>query len=239
VLETLRERGALFHSELGSSSNRLPVEIEEGLWDLVTRGLVSADGFQAVRSLLGSRDRWARTASKRRAKRGLRRGTRGSASAEGRWSLFPGLNSGEAKEVDSDELAEAIAEQLLARYGVVFRDLVARETLAVPWREIAWAFRRMEARGSIRGGRFVSGFVGEQYALPGAVDALRRTRKIDRNGEVVRLSACDPLNLVGIITPGPRVPAVRGGEVVFLDGLPVTEDVVATAANNGQGTLPY
>jgi ATP-dependent Lhr-like helicase len=153
--------------------------------------------------------------------------------------LFPGLNSGEAKEVDSDELAEAIAEQLLARYGVVFRDLVARETLAVPWREIAWAFRRMEARGSIRGGRFVSGFVGEQYALPGAVDALRRTRKIDRNGEVVRLSACDPLNLVGIITPGPRVPAVRGGEVVFLDGLPVTEDVVATAANNGQGTLPY
>jgi ATP-dependent Lhr-like helicase len=97
----------------------------------------------------------------------------------------------------------------------------------------------MEARGSIRGGRFVSGFVGEQYALPGAVDALRRTRKIDRNGEVVRLSACDPLNLVGIITPGPRVPAVRGGEVVFLDGLPVTEDVVATAANNGQGTLPY
>ena len=128
---------------------------------------------------------------------------------------------------------------MLARYGVVFRDLVARETLAVPWREIAWAFRRMEARGSIRGGRFVSGFVGEQYALPGAVDALRRTRKIDRNGEVVRLSACDPLNLVGIITPGPRVPAVRGGEVVFLDGLPVTEDVVATAANNGQGTLPY
>ena len=239
VLETLRECGALFHSELGSSSNRLPVEIEEGLWDLVTRGLVSADGFQAVRSLLGSRDRWARTASKRRAKRGLRRGTRGSASAEGRWSLFPGPNSGEVKEVDSDELAEAIAEQLLARYGVVFRDLVARETLAVPWREIAWAFRRMEARGSIRGGRFVSGFVGEQYALPGAVDALRRTRKIERNGEVVRLSACDPLNLVGIITPGPRVPAVRGGEVVFLDGLPATEDVVATAANNGQGTLPY
>jgi ATP-dependent Lhr-like helicase len=239
VLETLRERGALFHSELGSSSNRLPVEIEEGLWDLVTRGLVSADGFQAVRSLLGSRDRWARTASKRRTKRGLRRGTRGSASAEGRWSLFPGPNSGEAKEVDSDELAEAIAEQLLARYGVVFRDLVARETLAVPWREIAWAFRRMEARGSIRGGRFVSGFVGEQYALPGAVDALRRTRKIGRKGEVVRLSACDPLNLVGIITPGPRVPALRGGEVVFLDGLPVTEDVVVTAANNGQGTLPY
>jgi ATP-dependent Lhr-like helicase len=153
--------------------------------------------------------------------------------------LFPGPNSGEAKEVDSDELAEAIAEQLLARYGVVFRDLVARETLAVPWREIAWAFRRMEARGSIRGGRFVSGFVGEQYALPGAVDALRRTRKIGRKGEVVRLSACDPLNLVGIITPGPRVPALRGGEVVFLDGLPVTEDVVVTAANNGQGTLPY
>ena len=250
VFEVLREKGALFHSELGACSNRLPVEIEEGLWELVSRGLVSADGFQAVRSLLSSRSRWARNTARRRVQRGLRRGTRGSTNAEGRWSVFPGRNMGAAEDLDADELAEAIAEQLLVRYGIVFRDLVARETLAVPWREISWAFRRMEARGSIRGGRFVSGFAGEQYALPGAVDALRRTRKIERNGEIVRVSACDPLNLVGIITPGARIPAVRGGEVVYRDGIPVTDEIgetheqgqasiVGNEVGNEQGSLPY
>ena len=246
VLEVLREKGALFHGELGAGSSRLPIEIEEGLWDLVSRGLVSADGFQAVRALLGSRSKWARNTSRRRAQRGLRRGTRGGANPEGRWSLFPGRNFGAAEDLDPDELAEAIAEQLLVRYGVVFRDLVARETLAVPWREISWAFRRMEARGSIRGGRFVSGFVGEQYALPGAVDALRRTRKLPRNGEVVRVSACDPLNLVGIITPGARIPAVRGGEAVYRDGIPIThgtdemrEQPQTTSPPDEQGSLPY
>lgn len=246
VLEVLREKGALFHGELGAGSSRLPIEIEEGLWDLVSRGLVSADGFQAVRALLGSRSKWARNTSRRRAQRGLRRGTRGGANPEGRWSLFPGRNFGAAEDLDPDELAEAIAEQLLVRYGVVFRDLVARETLAVPWREISWAFRRMEARGSIRGGRFVSGFVGEQYALPGAVDALRRTRKLPRNGEVVRVSACDPLNLVGIITPGARIPAVRGGEAVYRDGIPIThetdemrEQPQTTFPPDEQGSLPY
>jgi len=241
VLELLRERGALFHSELGAASRRLPIEIEEGLWDLVSRGRVSADGFQAVRSLLGSRDRWTRKNARRRAQRGLRRGARGSASAEGRWSLFPAACIGTPKELDPDELAEAVAEQLLVRYGVVFRDLVARETLALPWRDIAWAFRRMEARGTVRGGRFVSGFVGEQYALPGAVDALRRTRRIERAGEVVRISACDPLNLVGIITPGSRVPAVRNGVVVYRDGVPVQGSVAEAPAASGdlQGSLPY
>ena len=114
-----------------------------------------------------------------------------------------------------------MAEQLLARWGVVFRDRLARETLAVPWREVLWALRRLEARGTVRGGRFVTGFVGEQYALPGAVDALRRTRRIERSGELVRVSAVDPLNLVGVLTPGPRVPANSGREVVYQDGLPV------------------
>ena len=108
----------------------------------------------------------------------------------------------------------------MARWGVVFRELMVRETLALPWRDLLWAFRRMEARGIIRGGRFVSGFVGEQYALPGAVDALRRTRRMPHNGEVVRLCAADPLNLVGILTPGPRIPALRTNEVVYRDGIP-------------------
>jgi ATP-dependent Lhr-like helicase len=126
-----------------------------------------------------------------------------------------------AGEVDGEALAEALAEQLLARWGVVFRDLVARETLAVPWRDVLWAFRRLEARGTIRGGRFVTGFVGEQYALPEAVEGLRAMRRRERSGEIVRLAAVDPLNLVGILTPGPRVPAVRRNMVVYHDGVPV------------------
>jgi ATP-dependent Lhr-like helicase len=135
--------------------------------------------------------------------------------------------------VDTETLAEAVAEQLLARWGVVFRDLVARETFAVPWREVLWALRRLEARGTARGGRFVTGFVGEQYALPEAVDALRQTRRRERTGEVVRLSAVDPLNLVGIIVPGARVAAVRTNLVVYRDGL-----LVRTAAGEPPASGP-
>jgi ATP-dependent Lhr-like helicase len=109
----------------------------------------------------------------------------------------------------------------------VFRDLLARESLALPWRELLWALRRMEARGSVRGGRFVTGFVGEQYALPGAVDALRQVRRRERTGEVVRLSAADPLNLTGVVLPGPRIPALRGRTVVYRDGLPIEENAAS------------
>jgi ATP-dependent Lhr-like helicase len=198
------------------------VEVEEGLWDLVSRGLVTADGFQAVRSLLGARERWARTRVRQRARRGLRRGIGGGAGgAEGRWSLFP--QTAGAPGGDPDELAEAVAEQLLARWGVLFYDLLGRESLCVPWRELLWALRRMEARGVIRGGRFVSGFVGEQFALPEAVESLRRVRRSERRGEVVTLSAVDPLNLTGILSDGPRVPAIRTRRVVYRDGVPVPE----------------
>ncbi|HET7876940.1 MAG TPA: hypothetical protein VFN71_15560, partial [Methylomirabilota bacterium] len=138
---------------------------------------------------------------------------------EGRWSLLPAAAAAPGP-VDLESLAEKVAEQLLARYGVVFRDLLARETLALPWREVLWALRRMEARGTARGGRFVTGFTGEQYALPEAVEALRQTRRAERAGETVRVSAADPLNLVGILAPGPRVPALRTQAVVYRDGLP-------------------
>ena len=121
----------------------------------------------------------------------------------------------------ADELAQSVAEQLLARYGVVFRDLVARENFAVPWRDVVRALRRMEARGTARGGRFVAGFIGEQYALPEAVEGLRRTRREERSGEIVRISAADPLNLAGIITPGARVAALHTNAVIFRDGLPI------------------
>jgi ATP-dependent Lhr-like helicase len=118
-------------------------------------------------------------------------------------------------------LAEHVAAQLLARWGVVFWDLGTRETMSVPWREVRWALRRLEARGLVRGGRFVSGFAGEQYALPEAVEDLRRLRRSGRTDEIVRLSAADPLNLVGIVLPGDRVPAVRTRSITFEDGVPV------------------
>ncbi len=137
-----------------------------------------------------------------------------AAQSAGRWSLLPDAMA----EEDPDELAEAVAEQLLARWGVVFRDLLAREALAVPWREVLWALRRMEARGTIRGGRFVNGFTGEQYALPEAVELLRSVRRLERRGETITLSATDPLNLAGIVLPGPRVPAVPTNSVTYVDG---------------------
>jgi ATP-dependent Lhr-like helicase len=212
VLDALRGSGALFISDIAAMTRRLPTEIENALWDGVARGLVTADGFAAVRGLLFRRQ-WA-NASRRR---GLRRGSTGRGDGEGRWSLLP-----PAGDIgDRDALAEAAAEQLLVRWGVVFRDLLARETLAIPWRDVLWALRRMEARGTARGGRFVTGFSGEQYALPEAVERLRAVRKIGRNGETVRLSAADPLNLVGIVTPGQRVPSVRTNSVTYRDGLPV------------------
>jgi ATP-dependent Lhr-like helicase len=212
VLEALRSLGALFASDLITITRRLPVEIAEGLWDAVARGMVTSDGFDAVRTLLYERT-VARTPH--RPPRLRRAGRRTTARAAGRWSLVPAAPATE----DPDELAEAVAEQLLARWGVVFRDLLVRETFAVPWREVLWALRRMEARGTIRGGRFVVGFSGEQYALPEAVDALRAVRKSDRTGETITISGADPLNLVGIVLPGSRVPALRTNSVTYVDGV--------------------
>ncbi len=211
VLAVLRAHGALFSDDIVTLSRRLPTEVVAGLWDLVGRGMVTADGFAAVRSLLDGH----RHAGARRG-RGLRRGIAGAASGEGRWSLLPEA----APITDHDGLAEAVAEQLLARWGVVFHDLLARETVAVPWRDVLWALRRMEARGTARGGRFVSGFSGEQYALPEAVDMLRSLRSRALDGELITLSAADPLNLVGIIVPGPRIPALHTNRVAFRDGMP-------------------
>jgi ATP-dependent Lhr-like helicase len=219
LLDCLRARGALFYRELVGVTGRLRIEVEEGLWDLVARGLVTADGFGSVRTLLTARERWTKSAS-RAARRRLRRQAGEGIAVEGRWSLLPaGDTPGEHADVET--LAEAVAEQLLARYGVVFRDLTARESVVLPWREILWGLRRLEARGTVRGGRFVTGFVGEQYALPEAVDLLRQTRRRERAGEIVRVAAVDPLNLVGIVTPGPRVPAQRGSVVVYRDGVPL------------------
>ncbi len=213
LLEELRSRGARFHHELGSGTGRLSSDVEQGLWELVWRGQVHADSFHAVRSLFDARDR---STTPKRATRGLRRGSTARHGGEGRWTIF----AEHALDADRDELAEAVAEQLLARWGVVFHSLVQREQLALPWREILWAFRRLEARGVIRGGRFVSGFSGEQYALPEATQHLDRVRRTERSGVEVSVNACDPLNLTGVITPGERVAARRASTITYVDGVP-------------------
>jgi ATP-dependent Lhr-like helicase len=196
----------------------------------VARGIVTADGFQAVRSLLSARQAWKRRhRHELRSRLGARRVPTLREGGEGRWSLLPVPGAAD----DPDALAEQVAGQLLARWGVVFWDLMARENLALPWREVVWALRRLEARGLVRGGRFVTGFAGEQYALPEAVDQLRRVRRTARQGETVRLNASDPLNLIGIVLPGPRVTAVRTNNVTYCDGLPVAPDTSTPALPPG------
>jgi len=227
TFEALRAHGALFFDDLAAASRQLPAQLEEALWDLVARGLVTGDGFQSLRQIMtpaGS----ARARAARRHARGAGARLPRSTAPQGRWSIVHGFQS---EPSPADELAEKLAMQLLARYGVVFRDLVARENFAVPWRDVVRALRRQEARGVVRGGRFVAGFIGEQYAMPDAVDALRRVRREARTGEIVRVNATDPLNLAGIITRGPRVAAVHTNAVFYRDGLPV-------AAEEGKQLVP-
>jgi ATP-dependent Lhr-like helicase len=205
--DQLQRRGACFWSELLSAAGLLAEELEAALWELVAAGEVTSDGFAGLRALI------ARARPMRAEPRA------DPLSAGGRWSLL----RGPAEPLPDAAKLEWHAGQLLRRYGVVFRDLLEREATAPPWRELALVFRRLEARGELRGGRFVAGFAGEQFALPGAVETLRAVRRAARLGaESLQLSAVDPLNLVGILTPGPRVPAVLHQRVAFLDGVPVT-----------------
>jgi ATP-dependent Lhr-like helicase len=128
-------------------------------------------------------------------------------------------------DIDRDELAEAVAELYLRRWGVVFRDLIARETIRFPWRDVQRALRRLEDRGLVRGGRFVTGFTGEQFALPEAVEQLTHVRKLPRTGERVTVNATDPCNLIGTIVPGPATASIRTRRVVYVDGLPIGSEV--------------
>jgi ATP-dependent helicase Lhr and Lhr-like helicase len=210
VLAALERGGALFQRELAERAAIGAVSVEAALWELVAGGHVTSDGIAALRQLFDGRA----VAATRRGARGAPTWRPGRA-AQGRWSI---LTAPPASEPDA--LAEAVAQQLLSRWGVVFYDLLARENLALSWREVLVALRRLEAQGRVRGGRFVTGFTGEQYAWPGAVDALRAVRRMPRTGERITVSAADPLNLVGILTPGPRVPATGSGSVTWLDGEP-------------------
>ncbi len=212
VLDFLRQRGASFFADIVRGTEKLKAEIETALWELVAAGLVTADGFDNLRSLIDP---------KRRAGQGSGRSTRPRHST-GRWAL---LHAGEAAE--RTRAVEAACWMLLRRYGIVFRDLLAREANLPSWRELLMGYRRLEDRGEIRGGRFVDGFLGEQFALPVAVESVRATRNFPSAGEEIKLSAADPLNLVGILVPGERVPAISGRTVSYRDGcatLPLPAD---------------
>lgn len=217
VLDFLRARGASFFTEIVAGTFKLKAEIETALWELVTAGLVTADGFDNLRSLIDPR---------RRAGHGHARSHR-PRNAAGRWALLGPQLSATTLERDSAEsrgrAAESTCWMLLARYGVVFRELLIRENLGLRWRELLLAFRRLEDRGEIRGGRFVSGFLGEQFALPSAVESLRAARRQPPTGETITIAAADPLNLVGIVVPGERIAAVSGRYVSFRDGVPLPE----------------
>jgi ATP-dependent Lhr-like helicase len=206
VLDFLRQRGASFFADIVRGSGKLKAEIETALWELVAAGLVTADGFDNLRSLIDP---------KRRAGQGSGRSTRPRHNA-GRWAL---LHADVA--VERPRAVEAACWMLLRRYGIVIRDVLAREANLPPWRELLMGFRRLEDRGEIRGGRFVDGFLGEQFALPVAVESIRNLRTLPLSGDSITLSAADPLNLVGILVPGDRVPAISGKSVQYRDGAAV------------------
>jgi ATP-dependent Lhr-like helicase len=212
TLEVLRGRGACFAVELGEATRRLPEDVERALWDGVARGLLTSDGFGAIRARV-ARNGGGGVEVARLSR--LVRGARVRGAAAGRWSLVPTTGA----DVDRDELAEAVAEMLLHRWGVLFRDLALRESIRFPWREVQRALRRLEDRGLVRGGRFVTGVSGEQFALPQAAEQLAHVRKLPRTGERVTVNATDPLNLVGTITPGAAVPAIRTRRVLYVDGV--------------------
>ncbi len=215
VLETLEKLGAVFFAELVTASGLLATQAEQALSELVALGLVTSDSYAGLRALLTPSDRRKPLHTVRH----RRRRTTAPAGIEsaGRWSRV--LRS-ESTAVDDDAIAQQ-AWVLLRRYGIVFRRLLSRETNLAPWRRLTLVYRRLEARGEIRGGRFVSGMSGEQFALPEAVGLLRKVRREGQSGQLIGMSAADPLNLTGIITPGPRVGAIGSNRVAYLDGVPV------------------
>ena len=212
VVEFLNKRGASFLSDIVSTTQRLPSDVEEALWTLAASGRVTVDGVEALRGRLGGTARRPRPNGRNgrpnsRSNQNRRRGY-------SRWSLLEPFDP-------VDDRSEPIARQLLDRYGVIFPELLARDALTYRWRDLVRVYRRLEARGEIRGGRFLSGFIGEQFALPEAVELLRKTKNAEPDGRFIAVSACDPLNLAGILSPGHKVPAVVRNRLVFRDGVPI------------------
>jgi ATP-dependent helicase Lhr and Lhr-like helicase len=197
----LAARGASFFHEITKATGLLPAMIERGLAELAGAGIATADSFAGLRALLARQDK-----------------RRKLIETAGRWSL---LDVTPAEAGAQPDAVENVARTLLKRYGVVFRAMLLRENGLPPWRDLVRVYRRLEARGEIRGGRFVAGFGGEQFAAADAVGRLRAVRKAEKSEELAVLGAADPLNLVGILTPEARIPAVHTNRILLRDGLPI------------------
>jgi ATP-dependent Lhr-like helicase len=206
VLDLIRARGALFTPELAAGAGLHASAVRSALSELVAVGLVASDGFGGLRSLLRGGMEQLSTPTR--------------SAVAGRWSLICREHGGDDPQA-REAVVDAYARTLLRRYGVVFRKLLTREAGGVFWRELTRVYRRLEARGEIRGGRFVAGMSGEQFALPDAVDRLRELRRTAPDGRAVAISAADPLNLAGIVTAGERVRSIASNRVAYRDGVPV------------------
>ena len=202
ILAYLEARGASFFDDILAETGASGLDAAAALGELITQGRVSADGFAGLRAFTGASARRLRAVAE-----------------AGRWSCVE-RRAADAGDIGEDGV-EAVARTLLRRYGVVFKPLLARESITVPWRDLLREFRRLEARGEIRGGRFVAGFTGEQYALPEAVETLRRVRRAPAGGAIVTLSAADPLNLTGVVCLGERVSTTASTRIAFRDGVPI------------------
>ena len=223
IERALSEEGALFFGEIVRITRLLPSRVEQALAELVTQGCVTADGFEGLRALLLPEDKRAPFGNSERRRRHK---SVTSVESGGRWSLLRRMlpAASDLLVTESTERAdsiEAFARVLLRRYGVVSRRISEKESLHVSWFELIRVFRRLEARGEIRGGYFVGGLSGEQFARPEAIGLLRSIRKTKAKGEFIAISAADPLNLIGILTPGPRIPAVTSHRILLRDGVPI------------------
>jgi ATP-dependent Lhr-like helicase len=235
VLTTLRHRGALFFADLLRITALLRAELESALWELVAAGFVTADSFDNLRGLVASSRRSALSARHKH-----------PPHTAGRWSLLSASievadepahsaadqdpRRGNESAPSADQRIEAVCWMLLRRYGIVFRELLARESNLPKWRELQWAFRRLEDRGEIRGGRFVSGFIGEQFALPLAVESVREVRNLPASNDVITISAADPMNLAGILIPGERISAIGSRAIRFRNGIYLAETALSAIA---------
>jgi ATP-dependent Lhr-like helicase len=209
VLEVLTQWGASFFDDLQQQTGLLKTQLENALGELVAWGLVNSDQYQGLRAMI--------TPQKTRQRSRRRTALQAPLAAGGRWSLIrsPIQHEGESQRI------EHVARTLLTRYGVVFRKLLERENGLPPWRDLLYVFRRLEARGEIRGGRFVQGFAGEHFALPEAVSLMRELRKKQNAEQLITISSADPLNLTGIVTPGKRITAQPGHRILYKDGKPI------------------
>jgi ATP-dependent Lhr-like helicase len=221
VADYLKHHGACFFDEIVEGTGLLRTQVEDALAELVVVGLVHSDSFAGLRALLVPSDRRKPLGEGKRRRRTALFGIEDA----GRWALVRGARERPAASAGGEanqDVVEHVARTLLRRYGVVFWRLLEREAAWLPpWRDLLRMLRRLEARGEIRGGRFVASVTGEQFALPEAVTLLRDTRRAPPTGTWISVSGADPLNLVGTIVPGPRVPAVTGNRVLYRDGVVV------------------